>query len=285
MNRGYNKLAINRQKAGLERKSKYLRRKILEMVVCAKAGHIAPCFSCVDILTALYYGGILHIKPEDLHWERRDRFILSKGHAVAALYVILADLGFFPEEELVTFNRKGSRLGGHPEHSLPGIEVSTGSLGHGLSIAAGLALAGKWDKKNYLCVTLLGDGECQEGSVWEAAMFSAHHRLSNLVAIIDYNRLSATDFIEKYLDISPLREKWKAFGWEVVVVNGHSFVQLLKVFLSFRLRRSNKPLAVIALTTKGKGVSFMENKPIWHYRVPQGEELETARKELSLDKR
>lgn len=255
------------------------------MAVKAKAGYIASSFSCIDILVALYQGGILHVKPKNKKWLNRDRFILSKGQAAVALYAVLADLGFFSVSELMTFTQKGSRLGGHTEDTILGVEVFTGSLGHGLSIAAGMALSTKMDKKGYICTALLGDVECHEGSVWEAAMFASYHRLNNLVVIVDHNDLSATDFIKKYLDVAPLEKKWESFGWETAVINGHSFKDILSVLGNIRLRSpGDKPFTIIALTTKGRGVSFMENKPIWHYRVPIGKELKIARKELRINK-
>jgi len=264
----------------LQKRARWVRRKVLEMTVKAGAGHIAPSFSCVDILVALYFGGILRVDYRNPGWANRDRFILSKGQAAVALYAVLAARGFFPLAELMTFTQKGSRLGGHTEDTIPGVEAFTGSLGHGLPIAAGMALAAKIDKKRYLTVTLLGAGECHEGSVWEAAMFAAQHGLGNLVAIIDNNGLSATDFLKDYLDLAPLEEKWASFGGETVVTDGHSFEELLPALEKAHYRRSGKPLAVIALTTKGKGVSFMENKPLWHYRIPAGGELTMARRQL-----
>lgn len=262
--------------------AKWTRKKILEVAVGAGSGHIAPSFSCVEILIVLYYGGILNFDANDPCWPQRDRFILSKGHATLALYVTLANQKFFPLSDLGGFGRRGSYLGCHPENSISGIEVCTGSLGHGLPIAAGLALGAKLDKIKYLNIVLMGDGECHEGSVWEAAMFAAHHRLDNLIAIIDHNGLSATGVLKNYLEVDPLKEKWKAFGWEVIVVDGHSLAELLAILKTISSRRSARPLAIIALTIKGKGVSFMENNPIWHYRVPKGEELEIARRELDL---
>lgn len=275
------KMFSGKQRRRLQEKASSVRKQVLEMAVKAGAGHIAPAFSCADILTALYYGGTLRINPRRPAWADRDRFILSKGHAAIGLYAILADLGFFPKKELMLFAQEGSRLGGHAENNVPGIEAFTGSLGHGLSIAAGIALAAKMDGGKHRCIALLGDGECHEGSVWEAAMFAAHHRLDNLVAIVDYNGLSATNFLNSYLDVAPLERKWNSFGWDSVAVNGHSFDELLSAFGGLRSRSSGRPLAIIALTTKGKGVSFMENKPIWHFRIPVGRELRRARKELS----
>ena len=265
-------------------KARWLRKTVLEMGIKAGAAHLAPSFSCTEILVALYYGDILRFDPSNPDWEKRDRFILSKGQAAIALYAVLADLGFFPVSELSRFTRAGSRLGGHAENTIPGVEAFTGSLGHGLSIAVGLALAAKIDKKNYVTVTLLGDGECQEGSIWEAAMFAAHHKLDNLIAIIDNNGLSAIDFIERYIRLDSLVAKWKAFRWEVRTINGHSFKEIILALKNVRTRKSNKPLAIIAKTVKGKGVSFMENNPIWHYRIPMGEELKLAKKELLLKK-
>lgn len=265
----------------LERKARWVRNKVLEMCVNAGAGHIAPAFSCLEILVSLYHGGILRVDPHNLAWEDRDRFILSKGHGCAALCVVLADLGFFSVSELNTYTRLGSRLGGLSDPAVPGVEASTGSLGHGLAIGAGIALAAKMDKKDYQTVVLLGDGECQEGSIWESAMFSSHHQLNNLVAIIDRNGLQALDFTEKVFALEPLSEKWKVFGWDVEIVNGHSFESMLPILSSLRSRKSEKPLAIIAHTIKGKGVSFMENNSIWHYRVPTGDELQQARRELA----
>ena len=264
----------------LSKKANWVRNKALEMAVKAGAGHIASSFSCADILVALYYANILRVNPKNPKWVNRDRFILSKGQAALALYPILADLGFFSLSELMTFSQDGSRLGGLAESDVPGVEALTGSLGHGLSIAVGMALSAKMDNKKYLSFALLGDGECHEGSVWEAAMFAGHRHLNNLIAIVDDNRLSATDFLKNYLDLAPLKEKWESFGWETKAVNGHSFEGLLSVLSKARLHNSDKPLAILASTTKGKGVSFMENKPIWHYRIPVGKELTIARKEL-----
>ncbi|MGA8849122.1 MAG: transketolase [Dehalococcoidia bacterium] len=266
----------------LEKKANWVRQQILEMIVSANKGHIGGALSCTDILVALYYGGILRFDPYNPNWSERDRFILSKGHSCVALYAVLADLGFFPISELNSFCQKGSMLGGHPDKNIPGIETDTGSLGHGLGIASGLALSVKMNKKDFMNVVLLGDGECHEGSLWEAAMFAAHYRLSNLIAVVDYNRQCSTDFIEDCVRLEPFADKWRAFGWEVREVNGHSFEELLSAFEDFRSRKSSPPLAVIANTIKGKGISFMERKISWHHGVPSGEELERARQELAL---
>ncbi|MCC6449949.1 MAG: transketolase, partial [Candidatus Aureabacteria bacterium] len=241
-----------------EKKANWLRNKVLEMTVAAGAGHVAPSFSCAEILVALYYGGVMRVDPRNVAWEERDRFILSKGQAAVALYAVLADLGFFPVEELLTFTQKASRLGGHTEDTIPGVEAFTGSLGHGLPIAAGLALGARMRKKGFITVALLGDGECHEGSIWEAAMFAGHHKLNNLVAIVDNNGQSATDFLKSYLSLDPVEEKWRAFGWEVRTVDGHSPAELLRAMRDVHRPSYRKPLCIVANTVKGKGISFME---------------------------
>ena len=268
--------------AALEKKAKWVRREVLEMCLAAGAGHVAPAFSCADIIVALYHGGIMRVDPKNRFWPDRDRFILSKGQGCASLYAVLADFGFFPVEDLRSYCQLGTHLGGHSESNVPGIEAFTGSLGQGFSIGVGMALAAKMDGKKYFTFVLLGDGELQEGSVWEAAMFAGHHHLNNLVAIIDRNQLQAIDYTENAMMLEPLADKWRAFGWEVKVVNGHDYAELLDVFSKAKTRHSDKPLAVIANTIKGKGVSFMENRPIWHFRIPTGEEIAQARKELAL---
>lgn len=266
----------------LEKKANWVRNQVLSMIVSANKGHIGGAFSCADILTALYYGDVLKYNSHDPSWFGRDRFILSKGHSAPTLYAILADLGFFSMSELNSFCQKGSMLGSHPDRSIPGVEANTGSLGHGLSVATGMALSGKMGKKNHLVFVVLGDGECQEGSVWEAAMFAGHYKINNLVAIIDYNRQTATDFIDNSVDLEPFINKWKDFNWDVRSVNGHSFEELLKVFSDVRTREILKPLVVIASTIKGKGVSFMEGSLPWHHSVPTKEYLEIAKRELSI---
>jgi len=264
----------------LGKKASWVRYQVLETAVPIGRGHLGGAFSCTDILVAIYYGDILRFDPRNPNWDKRDRFILSKGHTCTPLYVILADLGFFPFLELKSYRRDGSLLGGYPDTSTPGIELDTGSLGHGLNVAAGLALSAKINKKDFITVALLGDGECYEGSVWEAANFAGHHQLNNLIAIVDRNWQCVTDFTEDCNRLEPLTDKWMAFNWEVRRVNGHSFEELLDAFKDFRVRKSAKPLAVIADTIKGKGVSFMERNVAWHHGVPKGEELEIARQEL-----
>jgi len=266
----------------LEKKSNQIRNQILEMIVSAGKGHIGGALSCTDIIVTLFYGGILRYDPLRPDWSERDRFILSKGHSCTALYSVLADLGYFQKSELGKYGKNGCMLGGHPDRRIPGVEADTGSLGHGLGIAIGLALSVKMDKSDSITVVLLGDGESCEGSVWETAMFAAHHRLNNLVAIVDRNEQCATDFVENCLKLDPLDDKWKAFGWDVTVINGHSFEELLAVFNDIHSRTSDRPLAVIANTVKGKGISYMEGKIDWHHRVPKDEEIEIAKAELKL---
>lgn len=264
----------------LQRKAAWVRRQTLDMCLCGAAGHLVSSFSCTDILVALYYGGVLRLDPAQPHWDDRDRFIMSKGHGGNALFPILADMGFFPLDELSGFCCGDSVLGSHPDHNVPGVETVTGSLGHGLGIASGLALAAKLDKRDFKVAVLMGDGECYEGSVWESAMFAAHHELSNLTGIVDRNRLSVTEFTENNLRLEPFEEKWRSFGWDTACVDGHDFGQLLKALGDFRSRNSPRPLMIIANTTKGKGVSFMENTPLWHTMLPSGEQVQRARAEL-----
>lgn len=264
----------------LEEKAKYLRREAFEMVINAGKGHLGGSLSCVEILVALYYGDILKFDPKNPKWENRDRFILSKGHANNALYVLLADLGFFPASELSKFSKDGCILGGHCDNRVPGVEAITGSLGHGLGIAAGMALGAKLDDKAYMAFVILGDAECQEGSTWEAAMFANHHNLNNLVAFVDRNKLGSEDFTENTSKLEPLEEKWKAFGWDAKSVNGHSIEEILQALGGFRERQSQKPLMIIANTIKGKGVLSLENNPKSHHTLPQGEEINTAKKDL-----
>lgn len=259
------------------------RRTILQTALKAGKGHVPPAFSWVEIAVALYYGDLLDYRPAEPRWSDRDRFLLSKGHGCLTLYAILADLGFFPASELEAFAGDGGMLAGHPDPEIPGVESISGSLGHGLGVGAGLALSARIDGKNWRSVVLMGDGECHEGSVWEGAMFAAHHGLSNLTAIIDRNQLAATGFTEDIVRLEPLADKWRAFGWRVQNVDGHDFSQLMTTLggaLSTEGEQSNQPMVIIADTVKGKGVGFMENSPDWHHRMPKEDEIIEAERAL-----
>lgn len=269
----------------LELEANAMRSDIVRMIGRAGSGHPGGSLSCVDILTALYFGGVLRYRADDPHWDGRDRFVLAKGHAAPALYATLAHAGFFPVEELDTLRRPHSRLQGHPDSNLcPGVEVSTGSLGQGLSIAAGMAAGLKLDGKDSAVFALLGDGECEEGQVWEAAMFAAHRKLDNLVAIIDHNGLQIDGPITAVCSPEDLGEKFTAFGWDVIHVDGHDVEALASTLGALRDDRSGKPVCVIAATTKGKGVSFMENAVGWHGKAPNAEETAQALTELALQR-
>ncbi|MCA9420852.1 MAG: transketolase [Nitrospira sp.] len=264
----------------LEWKAAFLREHIVKTALSAGKGHVAPALSWVEIAVTLFYGGFLTVRPYDPQWERRDRFILSKGHGCLTLYAVLADLGFFDRAELETFVRAGSRLAGHPDPNIPGIEVLSGSLGHGLGIGAGLCLGAQLDHRDWKTYVLLGDGECQEGSIWEAAAFASHHRLANLVAIVDRNHLGATDYTEQVMRLEPFQERWEAFGWEVRTVDGHSFTQLSEAFMCNQLDQHDRPLVILANTIKGKGLGFMEGEAQWHHRLPIGTQADAALKAL-----
>jgi transketolase len=261
----------------LRLKSIRLRKRLLEVIYHAGAGHTGGSLSCLDILCVLY-NRILRVFPGTFADPNRDRYIHSKGHSVEALYVVLADRGFFPETELDSLCRYQSRFIGHPTRKVPGIEMNTGALGHGLPISVGLALAGKMDQAGYRVFTLLGDGEQAEGSNWEAAMAAAHYRLDNLIAILDHNTLQITGRTREVCSNEPLDEKYRAFGWTVRTVNGHDLSELT-VALS-QPSRTGQPTCIIANTVKGKGVSFMEDVAKWHHRVPSEQELRQALGEL-----
>ncbi len=258
-----------------------IRRHGLEMTHISRGSHIGSVCSLAEVLAVLY-ARVLRVNPADPNWAERDRLILSKGHAGAALYVALAERGFFPVEELSTHYANGSRLSGHvSHHGAPGVEFSTGSLGHGLPVCAGLALGAKKDGASWRVYCVLGDGECDEGSVWETALQAHQFHLDNLVAVVDHNHMQSLDFCENTLALSPFAEKWRAFGWHAIEVDGHDVDALQMAFAQARANRgSGKPTVVIADTVKGKGVSFMENNILWHYRTPQGEEYDAALAEL-----
>lgn len=263
----------------LESKAREIRRAVVELIYQAQMGHIGGSLSSTDLLTVLYYG-IMNIEPKNIKDPNRDRFILSKGHSVEAYWCILADRVFFPEEELKTFGQFGTRLICHPNNEVPGVEMNTGSLGHGLSLGVGMALAGKRDQADYRVFVLMGDGELAEGSIWEAAMAGAHYQLDNLVGIVDRNKLQISGTTEAVMSIEPLADKWQAFGWNVVEINGND-VQEIYDALSSVPKVPGKPTLVLANTIKGKGVSFIENQAGWHHRVPTPEEYEQALQELA----
>lgn len=256
-----------------------IKRHGVEMTHLSKGSHIGPILSVADIVATLY-AGVANIDPKNPQMSNRDRIILSKGHAGAAIYAALAEKGFFDVDELKTHYADGSRLSGHVSHKgVPGVEFSTGSLGHGLPVGAGMALAAKKDDKDHFVYVICGDGECNEGSIWEAAQFSNHYKLNNLIAIIDHNKMQSLDFCENTISLSPFAEKWKAFGWNVIDVDGHDHNALKNAFSIAKLSEE-KPTVIIANTIKGKGISFMENNILWHYRTPQGEEYDAAVKEI-----
>ena len=260
--------------------SKKVRRSILYIIYKTKSPHIGSSFSTVEILVSLYFK-VLSVSPEGPFDPNRDRFILSKGHACPAFYAVLAERGFLTEDDLKGFAVNDGVLEQHPTRDVEkGIEVSTGSLGHGLSMGVGMALAAKRDEKDYRVYALLSDGELDEGSVWEAAMFASHHGLDNLVAIVDYNKIQALGYTKDIINLEPLSQRWSSFGWAVREIDGHDFDQISEAFESIPFS-DGKPSIIIAHTVKGKGVSFMEDKVLWHYRTPDDEEYQIALKELS----
>jgi len=257
-----------------------VRQNVIQMMFEAQESHLGSCLSCVEILVALYFK-TLQISPSQSLDPNRDRFILSKGHAAASLYATLSAAGFFLKEKLQQYCQNGSVLAGHPiKQSLPGIEASTGSLGHGLAMGAGMALAAKFDQRDYKTFILLSDGECQEGSTWETALFSSHHQLNNLIVIVDNNQFQNNGAVKDILSLEPLTKKWQSFGWNIKVINGHNFRQLLKAFEKAK-KQKNKPTVIIANTIKGKGISFMENNNLWHTKSLSEIEYQQALKELS----
>ena len=266
----------------LEVKANDIRKDIVRMIAEAGSGHPGGSLSSADVLTALYFGGILRHDPKNPKSEGRDRFVLSKGHAAPALYATLAEAGYFPTEELMTLRKLGSRLQGHPDSKkLPGVEVSTGSLGQGLSISAGMACGLRLAGSDASVFCLLGDGECQEGQVWEAAMFAAHQRLDNLVAIVDHNHLQIDGRIEDVCSPESLAAKFDAFGWKVMACDGNDMAQVVSTLEAAKAAKDGAPVAIVAETTKGKGVSFMEGQAGWHGKAPKPEELKLALSDLS----
>jgi transketolase len=265
--------------AKLKEVARQIRLDIIEMLFKAGSGHLGGSLSATDILVALFFGA-MRLKPEDLCWPGRDRFILSKGHGAPAYYAVLARLGYFPQAELFSLRQFGSILQGHPDSSCtPGVEIPTGSLGQGLSVGNGLALAGRLHGSSSRVYVLLGDGEVQEGQIWEAAMTAAHYRLDNLMAVLDRNRLQIDGRTKEVMSLEPLAAKWEAFGWYTQEVNGHSFPELLAAFQAGAVVKG-RPSMVIAHTVKGKGVSIFEDQKKYHGVAPNAEEYQQALKEL-----
>lgn len=262
----------------LKEKARQFRKEILEIITEAGSGHPGGSLSCVEILISLYYYKMKH-KPDNPHWPVRDRFIMSKGHASPVVYVTLADCGYFPKEELKTFRKLGSRLQGHVHIGVPGVELSTGSLGQGLSVANGIALGAKIRKSDFNIYCLLGDGEIQEGQVWEAAMTAAHHKLDNICAILDCNKVQENGPVAEIKNEEPIADKWRDFGWHVIEIDGHDFKELIAALDEFDTVKG-KPTFILAHTVKGKGVSFMEGNAKWHGKAPKNEELALALREL-----
>jgi transketolase len=259
-----------------QKKRAELRKKIVWMVCQGKEGHIPSSFSIVDIIYFLYER-ILHYRPQEPNWEKRDYFILSKGHGCSALYVVLKAFGFLKEEDLEKYSQKGGVLGGHPDVTeVPGVEASTGSLGHGFPLAAGLALGLKIQKKENRVFCLVGDGECNEGTIWETALVASRQKLGNLVALVDLNGSAA-----QILPVDPLVEKWQAFGWQVFEIDGHSLEDLERVFSEMEYGLEGSPKVIVAKTVKGKGVSFIEGHGIWHHKIPNPEEQQKIFVELT----
>jgi transketolase len=266
----------------LKLKAKLFRREILEMTFLAGSGHPGGSMSAIDIITVLYYY-VMRVDPNNPHWVDRDRFVLSKGHVCPALYTVLAEKGFFPKEALWTLRQPGSILQGHPDMRItPGVDMSTGSLGQGLSVACGMALAARLDNKAFITYCMMGDGEIQEGNIWEGALFAAHYNLDNLIAILDKNKLQIAGFTEDIIALDPLIAKWEAFGWDVIELpDGNDIDQIIRAFDSLK-SLTGKPKIIIANTIKGKGVSFMEDQPEYHGRALSASEMNRARKELMI---
>lgn len=260
--------------------AKRIRIHAVKMTSSGKSSHVGAVLSIADILAVLYRD-VLNVNPKNPQMFDRDRFILSKGHAGAGVYAVLGEMGFFSVEILKTHYQNGSMLSGHVSHKgIPGVEVSTGSLGHGLPIACGMAMAAKMDNRNNYVFVLLSDGECDEGSNWEAILFAGHHKLNNLIAIVDYNKIQSLARVEDTICLEPFVDKWNSFGWKTIVVDGHNHIEIKQRLNEAKNNSGSLPICVIANTIKGKGVSFMENQVLWHYRSPQGEEYQKALLEL-----
>lgn len=262
----------------LERIAAQARRMMVETLITAGCGHPGGSFSCIDFLVVLYFS-FLRLNLQNPKWEDRDRFILSKGHSSVALYSVLHLKGFFNEKTLYSFRQDNSPLAGHPDmHKVPGVDMSTGSLGHGLSIGVGCALAAKMDKRDYRTVVMMGDGETQEGSIWEAAMSASHYKLDNLIGIVDRNKIQIDGFTEDIISLEPYRKKWESFGWAVREIDGHNMDEILTILKELPFQK-DRPSLIISNTIKGKGISFMENNPEWHGKALTGEFINIARHE------
>lgn len=265
----------------LEVKANQVRKTIIDIICRACSGHPGGSLSSADLVTALYFAVMRH-DPKNPKWPERDRFHMSKGHCCPLWYTVLAEAGYFPKEELQKLRKLGAMLQGHPDRRTPGVEAASGSLGQGLSVSLGMALAGKLDKKDYRVYCLIGDGESQEGNIWEAAMAAAHYKCDNLCAILDYNNLQIDGKISEIMGLEPIVAKWRAFGWHAIEIDGHKMEEILKAFEEAKSVK-NKPAIIIARTTKGKGVSFMENVCAFHGCAPSKEEAGKALKELGCD--
>ena len=269
------------KKKFLEEKTNQIREDMFEMCVKAGDGHVTSCLSCAEIMTVLFYGGFINHNPKNPDWNERDRFILSKAQASPIFYSILADKGYFDKEEMDRFAQQDGIFGVHLQQTVPGAEISAGSLGHGFGLASGIALSAKLNRELYLTYVLLGDGELYEGQVWETAMFASHHNLNNLVAIVDRNYQCTLDFTEDLVELEPLEDKWKSFGWEVKRVDGHDLEELYNSLKWIRSRRSKKPLVIIADTVKGYGIDYLSCKPLWHGGTPiKDEDVKASREDL-----
>lgn len=266
----------------LKDRAAWLRRECFEMVVRSRKGHYPSSSSCTEILVSLYYGGWVKSDPRNPKWPLRDRVFVSKGHAGMALYPILEDLGFVPKGELAKFTKPDGIFKFYPDSEIPGIEAITGSLGHGMGLAAGHCIAGRQDGLTFRCFVVISDGECYEGSTWETALFAAHQRLNNLIVFVDRNGCCILDYTERCVALEPMAEKWRAFGWNALEIDGHDLAQIDEALKHATAKDHTKPTAIIARTVKGKGVSFMENQPGWHNKMPNEEQIAQARHELGI---
>ena len=265
----------------LRKKTNQIREDMFEMCVKAGDGHVTSCLSCAEIMIVLFYGGFINHDPKNPEWDKRDRFILSNAQASPIFYSILADKGYFDKEEMNRFAQQDGIFGVHLQKTVPGAEISAGSLGHGFGLASGIALSAKLNRELYLTYVLLGDGEMYEGQVWETAMFASHNNLNNLVAIVDRNYQCTLDFTEDLVELEPVEDKWKSFGWEVKRVDGHDLEELYNSLKWIRSRRSRKPLVIIADTVKGYGIDYLSCKPLWHGGTPiKDEDVKASREDL-----